>query len=270
MTTLSRPRAGGRILTHTWVLLVIVAAWELAARRIDKFYFPPLSSIASSARELWFSGSASSLWLTRAATVQIAPSLLRLTAGFLIAAVVGILLGCAIGRSKILSDFVDPLVHFMRSVPPVALVPIFMLLFGIGTEMRILLIAFTSVWPILLNTIDGAREFEPLFSDTARVFGIKGARRLRSVILPAILPRIFSGLRISSALALIVMVVSEMTAATSGIGYSLTYSQQSFRYTEMWAYIVLLGLVGWLLNALIRIPERMLLKWQQNAEGQDS
>jgi ABC-type nitrate/sulfonate/bicarbonate transport system permease component len=105
-----------------------------------------------------------------------------------------------------------------------------------------------------------------MYLDTARVFGISRRRMLRSVILPATLPRIFAGLRISSALALIVMVVSEMTAATSGVGYSLTYAQQAFSYQDMWAYILLLGVIGWLLNVIIKVPERLLLKWQQASE----
>ncbi|TAM06599.1 MAG: ABC transporter permease, partial [Pusillimonas sp.] len=229
---------------------------------IGQFYFPPLSKIAAAAVKMWFSGDLSTVWLSSTVATEIVPSLIRLAAGFAIAAAVGIILGFAIGRSKVLADYVDLIVHVMRSVPPVALVPIFMLLFGLGTQMRVLLIAFTSVWPILLNTIDGAREVEPTYLDTARVFGISRSRRLRSVILPSCLTRIFDGLRISSALALVVMVVSEMFAATNGIGYSLVYAQQSFRYNDMWAYVILLGILGWLLNLLLRIPERVLLRWQ--------
>ena len=269
MRTRLLPRLGTRILTHTWVFLLLVVAWELIAKRVDKFYFPPLSTIVRDARELWLSGPASHLWLDDVVAQQIAPSLVRLAAGFVLAAVLGVVVGLAIGRSRVFADFVLPVVHFMRSVPPVALVPIFMLLFGIGTNMRVLLICFTSVWPILLNTIDGVREIEPVYLDTGRVFGISRRRMLWSVILPAIMPRIFAGLRISSALALIVMVVSEMTAATSGIGYSLTYAQQSFKYADMWSYILLLGVIGWLLNLVIKVPERMLLKWQPAASEEE-
>lgn len=257
------PSLGRRVLVHTWVFVLLVVVWELIAKQAGKFYFPSLSAIVRDARQLWLTGSPSHLWLDATVGHQIVPSLVRLAGGFALAAVAGVACGFAIGRSRALADLVDPIVHFMRSVPPVALVPIFMLLFGIGTNMRILLIAFTSVWPILLNTIDGVREIEPMYLDTARVFGISRRRMLRSVILPATLPRIFAGLRISSALALIVMVVSEMTAATSGVGYSLTYAQQSFRYDDMWAYILLLGVIGWLLNVIIKVPERLLLKWQQ-------
>lgn len=256
------PAIGGHVLTHVWVFVVIIAIWEVAARLIGQFYFPPLSKIAAAAVKMWFSGDLSTVWLSSTVATEIVPSLIRLAAGFAIAAAVGIILGFAIGRSKVLADYVDLIVHVMRSVPPVALVPIFMLLFGLGTQMRVLLIAFTSVWPILLNTIDGAREVEPTYLDTARVFGISRSRRLRSVILPSCLTRIFDGLRISSALALVVMVVSEMFAATNGIGYSLVYAQQSFRYNDMWAYVILLGILGWLLNLLLRIPERVLLRWQ--------
>ncbi|MDT3679267.1 MAG: ABC transporter permease subunit [Burkholderiaceae bacterium] len=161
-------------------------------------------------------------------------------------------------------DFVDPTLQFMRSVPP-ALVPIFMLLFGIGSGMRISLIAFTSVWPILLNTITGVRSDEPLYHATARTFHVGTARRLRHIVLPASTPLILAGLRVSTALALIVMVLSEMVAATSGIGYRLMFEQQSFALANMWACIVLLGAIGYLLNTLVTMLEKALLKWQPAA-----
>ncbi len=249
------------VVTHVWVLAVAAVAWELAGRSADVFYFPPLSTILAHAQEMWFSGPASDAWLTEAFRVDVVSSVRRVVLGLLCAIVFGVLIGTAIGLLPRVGDFVDPTLQFMRSVPPVALVPIFMLLFGIGSGMRIALIAFTSVWPILLNTVAGVRSVEPLYHATARVFHVGMGRRLRDIVFPASAPLILAGLRVSTALALIVMVLSEMVAATSGIGYRLMFEQQSFALANMWACIVLLGVIGYLLNALVTLLEKRLLRW---------
>lgn len=259
-------RVGSRSLrafaTHVWVLLLAAVAWELAARAAHTFYFPPLSAVLEQAHEMWFSGTASTFWLTPGFSADVLPSLERVALGLLIALVTGVVLGVAIGLVPLVDDFLDPGLQFARSVPPVALVPIFMLLFGIGSGMRIILIAFTVVWPILLNTISGVRSVEPLYHDTARVFNIGASSRLTRIILPATIPLILPGLRVSTALALIVMVLSEMIAATNGLGYRLLFEQQRFNLTNMWACIFLLGVIGYALNIAVTLLEKRLLIWQ--------
>lgn len=247
--------------THVWVLVVAAIAWELIARSANVFYFPPFTTVLEHGKQMWFSGPASSAWLTQAFMADVVSSILRVVLGLLIAVAFGVVMGTAIGLMPRLGDFVDPTLQFARSVPPVALVPIFMLLFGIGSEMRITLIAFTSVWPILLNTIMGVRSVEPLYHATARVFQIGVQERLVHIVLPASAPLILAGLRVSTALALIVMVLSEMVAATSGIGYRLMFEQQSFALANMWACIVLLGTIGYLFNAIVMLLEKRLLRW---------
>ncbi len=247
--------------THVWVLVVAAIAWEAGARSAGVFWFPPLTTILEHAHQLWFSGPASSLWVTPGFVTDVLSSLQRVVLGLVLALVIGVSAGTLIGLLPRAGDYLDPTLQFMRSVPPVALVPIFMLLFGIGSGMRITLIAFTSVWPILLNTVAGVRAVEPLFHATARVFHIGLRRRLLEIVLPASAPLILAGLRVSTALGLIVMVLSEMVAATSGIGYRLMFEQQSFALTNMWACIVLLGVIGYLLNAIVTVIEKRVLRW---------
>lgn len=247
--------------THVWVLVVAAIAWEAGARSAGVFWFPPLTTILEHAQQLWFSGPASSLWVTPGFVTDVLSSLQRVVLGLVLALVIGVSAGTLIGLLPRAGDYLDPTLQFMRSVPPVALVPIFMLLFGIGSGMRITLIAFTSVWPILLNTVAGVRAVEPLFHATARVFHIGLRRRLLEIVLPASAPLILAGLRVSTALGLIVMVLSEMVAATSGIGYRLMFEQQSFALTNMWACIVLLGVIGYLLNAIVTVIEKRVLRW---------
>lgn len=247
--------------THVWVLVVAAIAWEAGARAAGVFWFPPLTTILEHAHQLWFSGPASSLWVTPGFVTDVLSSLQRVVLGLALALIIGVSAGTLIGLLPRAGDYLDPTLQFMRSVPPVALVPIFMLLFGIGSGMRITLIAFTSVWPILLNTVAGVRAVEPLFHATARVFHVGLRRRLLEIVLPASAPLILAGLRVSTALGLIVMVLSEMVAATSGIGYRLMFEQQSFALTNMWACIVLLGVIGYLLNAIVTLIEKRVLRW---------
>lgn len=250
-----------------WIVLVcLVGAWELAARLAADVWFPPPTKIIDQGIELWFSGpgpDVKHVWL-----VDILPSLGRTLGGWLIAAAIGITLGTALGRSRTGMDYVGPIFAFMRSIPPVTLVPVFVVLFGIYTEMKLTTIVFGAVWPILMNTVDGVRSVDPVQTDTARSFRTPRYRWIGSVVLPAALPKIFAGLRVSLSIAVLLMVVSELVGKTSGIGYRLVFAQRQFDFTIMWAWIVLLGILGYGLNALLLIVERRMLRWQPSRHTQ--
>ena len=129
----------------------------------------------------------------------------------------------------------------MRAVPPPVILPVFLILLGIGDGMKVAFIAFGVVWPILLNTVKGVRSVEPMQLETATAFRLTGVRRLGILILPAASPDIFAGLRISLSLALVLMVISEMIAAGSGIGFRILNSQATFNIAGMWAAIGVLA-----------------------------
>src|SRR2546430_2282110 len=214
-------------LLYRWLVFgCAVAVWEVAARAIGSSYFPPPSAIVPVARGLWFSGPSSRLFLTNSWFVDILPSLSRVLGGWLIAGVIGVVLGTAIGRSKIALDYVGPLFAFFRAIPPPTLIPVFLGLFGIDTSMKLATIVFGAVWPVLLNTVDGVRSVDPVQTDTARSFRTSRARWIGFVVLPAALPKIFAGLRLSLSLAVLLMVVSELVGRTSGIGYQLGRSEE--------------------------------------------
>jgi ABC-type nitrate/sulfonate/bicarbonate transport system permease component len=132
--------------------------------------------------------------------------------------------------------------------------------------MRVSVILFGVAWPILLNTIDGARKVEPAQLDIARVFRLSRPVRLLMIVLPAAAPRIFAGLRISLSLSIILMVTSELVGATDGIGFFLSNAKKGFQLPEMWSAIVLLGILGYLLNTALLSIERRILGWRHNAE----
>jgi ABC-type nitrate/sulfonate/bicarbonate transport system permease component len=252
------------ILQRWLVLAVLVGAWEFATRLANDVWFPPPTKIVKQGVELWFSGSDVGM----AWTVDILPSLGRAIGGWLIAAAIGIALGTMLGRSRTAMDYVGPLFAFMRAIPPVTLVPVFIVLFGLYTEMKLATIVFGAVWPILLNTVDGVRSVDPVQTDTARSFRTPRYRWIGGVVLPAALPKIFAGLRVSLSIAVLLMVVSELVGRTSGIGYRLIFAQRQFDFTIMWAWIVLLGILGWGLNALLLVVERHMLRWQPSRHTQ--
>jgi ABC-type nitrate/sulfonate/bicarbonate transport system permease component len=249
------------------VLLALALAWQAATVSKRSIFFPPVTEILSEARRSWLSGPATAAFLTPAFRSDLLPSLERLLAGWLLAAVAGIALGTAIALVRNLADYLDPMVEFLRSLPPPALIPPFLVVLGIGSGMKVVLIAVGVVWPILLNTIDGVRTVDPTLLDTGRAFRVGRLRRLTMIVLPAAAPKIFAGLRLALSLSLILMVISEMVAASAGIGFQIVQAQRSFAITQMWAGILLLGVLGYALNSGLLLVERRALAWHRGARG---
>lgn len=251
-----------------WTVFVCaVLVWEILTQLSRSPFFKPPSEIAVGAVDLWFDGTLSDPVLGDTVFSDILPSLGRLLLGWLLAAAVGIVVGIALGRSRIAMDFVGPMLAFARSIPPVLLLPFFLVIFGIGATEQVAAIIFSALWPILLNAVDGARSVDDVKIDTVRSFRITKLQWSTRVVLPAALPKIFAGLRVSLSLCLVLMVISEMVGATNGIGYRLVYAQREFNFTPMWAWIVLLGILGYGLNTLLLAGEHRVLSWQQSREG---
>jgi ABC-type nitrate/sulfonate/bicarbonate transport system permease component len=247
------------------VVAAFVGAWELATKVAVSPYFPAPSAIVATMYRQWFSGPASHLWLTADATANLLPSLGRMLGGWAAASVVGIAVGLAIGRLPLLADLTEPMVHFGRAVPAPTLVPFFLLVFKIGTPMEVATIVFGVIWPVLLNTIDGARHVHPGHVETARAFRLPAGQRLLRVILPSAAPKIFAGLRLALALALVMMIISEFVGSTDGIGREMLLAQTNFDIPVMWAVIILLGLLGVVLNAVFGVLEHRTLAWQRGS-----
>ncbi|MET9906247.1 ABC transporter permease subunit [Streptomyces sp. NPDC006476] len=241
------------------VLLVVLGAWQWGALAGGSVYFPPPSRIALRAQELWFSGPTRHAFLSAAGTGDVLPSLGRMAAGFGIAAVGGIAAGVLVGRSARAYALCNPVLQFARAVPPPALVPVFVVVFAFGTPMQIASIAFSAVWPVVINTAEGVRATDPLRLDVAAVLRLNPFERLRYLLLPSALPHIFAGLRLSLSLSLILMVFSELLPGTAnGIGFTLTDAQSRSDLLTVWAALLLLGVLGHLLNtALLAVERRM-------------
>jgi ABC-type nitrate/sulfonate/bicarbonate transport system permease component len=186
---------------------------------------------------------------------------LRLLAGYAVAIVIAVSLGVLIGTSRTVRGMLEPVLEFFRAIPPPVLVPIFILLFGIGDGMKVIVIAFGCMWPILLNTVEGVRAVDSVLSDTARVYRITGSARLRKLVLPSASPQIYAGLRQGLSVAIILMVISELFAASNGLGFAVVQAQRSFAIPETWAGMLMLGLLGFLLAMLFKVVENRQLAW---------
>jgi ABC-type nitrate/sulfonate/bicarbonate transport system permease component len=170
-------------------------------------------------------------------------------------------LGILIGSVFLLFMSTRTIVEFLRPVPSVALIPLAVLVFGAGLESKWFLAAFAATWPILLQTLYGVRDVDPVALETARSFGIGTPERLWRVVLPSASPYIFTGVRISSAVALILSVTAELVLWAAGLGQQINIARQSGAVADMYALIIVTGLIGWGLNILLSVAERRLLHW---------
>jgi ABC-type nitrate/sulfonate/bicarbonate transport system permease component len=239
------------------VVAAVLVFWKVGTEWKDSLFFPTPNRVLAEVWNGWILNFSDS-W-----NENLFPSLKRLLSGFLIAAGASTVLGIAIGRSRTFGDYVEPVIHFVRSIPPPALLPLFFVLLGIGDSMKIGLIAVGVFPPILLNTIDGVRSIDPLYIDTAESYRITRVRRLTHVILPSAAPKIFAGLRISMSIAVILMVISELFAATNGVGFRIVQAQRQFKMVELWAGLVVLGAMGAFLNGVLALIERRVLRWRR-------
>jgi ABC-type nitrate/sulfonate/bicarbonate transport system permease component len=241
---------------HLWLPVALVAAWLLVSSQLHSTYFPPLTAILAETWDVWVgaNGLLVNLW----------PSFLRLMVGFILAMVAGVFLGTLFGLMPRLETAFRPLTEAFRAVPGAALLPIALMFFGTGEGMKIFLIAFASMWPIMLNTIEGVRSIHPTLGLMVRTFRVKPLDRFTHVYLPAAAPQVFAGSRIALGIGVAVMVVVEMFGTPGGVGYYIRHSQANFQVLEMWTGMVVLGIFGYALNALFRTAEKRILNWHHS------
>lgn len=242
----------GKGLTFVWLPVTVIVVWIFVSGDRANYYMPRFGETISGVSELL-----SPEGMKR----DVLPTLANMLTGFGIAVVVGVILGVLIGRISIVRELTSPLISFFRSVPPPALLPLAIVLLGIGAEMKIALIAFGALWPTLLSTIDAVRNQDPGLDDLARVYAIRRSRKLAQMTIPAAAPQIVAGMRTSLLYAITLIVLSEMVASSFGLGYSVLLAQRTFQISDMWAAIILLGLLGLVLNSLFVVFERVVLRW---------
>jgi ABC-type nitrate/sulfonate/bicarbonate transport system permease component len=235
-------------------IVFLLALWELAAASgtVPSMSFPRMSAVLATWWEIIISGELFG---------ELLPSILRMFAGYFIGIAVGVALGLLMGYFRFFYSLLEPITEMLRPIPSPAYLPIVILFLGIDDEMKVFMIAFASLFPVLLNTYSGVRSVDPIQLQTARTFGVAGWKLLWHVVLPSASPFIFTGMRVSLAVALIVMVISEMIAASSGIGYFILSAERGFKIREMFAGVLTLAVVGYVLNRVFVAIENKVLGW---------
>ena len=233
----------------------LIGLWQLAAelKLINPIFFP---SPARTFGELYLQTTSGRLWQPLGATA------LRMLYGWALACIAGITLGAAIGSSRVARDYLEPLLDFLRPLPASAIIPVAILFLGLSHAMSTVVIAFGSLWPVLLATVHGFKHTEPHLLELCQTLEMRRGELLANVALPGALPDILAGVRVSLAIALILAVVTEMQASLPGLGQNILLAQRSFRSPELYAGIVVLGIIGFAVNHGLLVAERRLLRWR--------
>jgi sulfonate transport system permease protein len=238
------------------VLLAVVALWWLVSEQawVSKVFLPTPAAAFLALSEGLREGE-----LGR----QAAQTLLRMVQGWLLACVFGIVLGALIGTSDRMRAYLQPTLEFIRPLPASAVMPLAISLFGLGHFMVLAVVAFGATWPVLLATLHGFASVEPRLREVSAALQLPRRDFIRKLALPGAMPDILAGMRLSLTVALIVAVVGEMIASQPGLGQAVLLAARSFRASDLFAGIALLGAIGFAANALLALLERRFLRWQR-------
>ncbi|NME81076.1 ABC transporter permease [Rhodococcus sp. 105337] len=259
-------RAGIRII----VPVLLLAAWYgLSESEIGSLFVANPFDAFTRVFTDFLSTDAGHLFLGDATIEHLFPSVYRALAGLALAVTIGVGLGIALGINPVLTALFAPLIHLGRSLPSPALLGVFFLLFGTGDSPKIFLIAFSVVWPILFNTIDGVQSIGTGRTQAAAIFKISRWDVLTKIVLPGAAPKIFAGVRTAMSLSLIIMIISELQKAENGLGYQLVMTQRNFDYTGFWSVLIVLAALGVFMNLVFVAVERRALAWHRGVTEQN-
>jgi len=241
------------------LILLLLLLWQFSALYLmDMPTWPPVTRIF----QAWVSDLLDGTLIT-----NLLATFWRQMLGYWLAVVLGIGVGLAMGYFRVAYNLMEPLIEVFRPIPGPAYLPVLVLFVGIGDEMKVVLILVASLFPILLNTYSGVRAIDPVQFDTARTLGLTTAQTLREIVLPAALPQILTGMRISLAISLILAILSEMIVSNDGLGYFTLLAERTFKVPDMYAGIFTLAIFGYALNRLFLFGEARLIRWHQESSG---
>lgn len=241
-------------LSRYGLVIAFLVLWQASATFgwVNASVFPPLDQIISALWNALASG---------AIVDDIAISLQRSGVAFLAAVGLGIPLGLFMGQVRAVERALDPLLQFFRQTSALALYPVFILLLGLGETSKVFVIFWATLFPILLSTIGGVKEVDGKLIEMARTYGAGSLQVFGRVVLPASMPAVFVGLRLSATTALLLLIAAEMIGANKGIGFQVMNAQYNFQIPLMFAAILLLALLGLAANAALVLLQRRLCRW---------
>lgn len=259
-TRLSKFSIGG-LIKKSIVIILFFLLWEFSSRFniVDRLFLPPFSEVVHAWWNMIISGE---LWR------HFEASIFRSIFGFALALVIAIPVGLLVGWNPLARDLLQPFLELFRNTAALALLPVFILILGIGEVSKVAIVTFACFWPVLLNTITAVRDVDPLLIKSARSMNIKSSKLFYKVILPASIPTIFTGIRMAGTGAILVLIAAEMVGAKAGLGYFITYAQYNFLIPEMYAGIITISILGLLINYGLVSAERRLSRWKQEPNQQ--
>jgi NitT/TauT family transport system permease protein len=236
-------------------IVVLAVIWQVAPAvgLVDPYFVSPLSDVLAAWWELLVTGQ---LW------THLSASLIRSAAGFALALATAVPLGAAIAWYRPVREITSPVLELFRNTAALALLPVFLLILGIGETSKIAIVLYACFFPILLNTISGVSSVDQQLLRSARVLGLSPITTFRKVVFPAALPTIFTGIRIAGAAAILVLIAAEMLGATAGLGYLINYSQYNFLIPQMYAAILTTSALGLAVNYGLVSLERRFSRWR--------
>lgn len=236
-------------------VLALMLVWEIVPQTgiVNPYFLPPLHEVLGSLATMAGNGELAS---------NVGASLARSMTGFVLAIVLAIPTGAAIAWYSPVREFLTPVLEIFRNTAALAVLPVFTLILGIGETSKIAIVLYACFFPILLSTVSGVATVDPQLLRSARVLGLSPVQTFRKVIFPAALPTIFTGIRISGAAAILVLIAAEMIGATAGLGYLINYAQNNFLIPEMYAGILVTSIIGVVLNCVLLAVERHFSRWR--------
>lgn len=244
-----------KVYRNTIAVLIFLALWEVAPRLglVNAMFIPPFSTVVLRAIQMFASMEM---------IYHLVASLGRALLGFALSLLVGFPLGILLGINKKVRTYIDPLLTVLGQTSPLALFPMFIILFGIGETSKVGIIFWGGVWPILLNTISGVAHVDGSLIKAARTMGASKLTVLTKVIIPAAMPEVFPGIRISASNSILMLVAAEMLGAKNGLGYLIFHAKQSFDMPEMYAAIIVIAITGVVFSRLLSWWDRRVLFWK--------
>jgi NitT/TauT family transport system permease protein len=242
--------------------LILLGLWELFAqvRVIDTRFFPAPSSIFG---VLWQMVRPSTQFPGGELWFHLGISVTRIVIGFLIGAVPGVCIGLAMGLFGPIRALIQPLIDATFPIPKVALLPLFIMIFGIGEESKYAIIATAVIYLVLINTVAGVRNIDTIYLDVGKNFHASRLMMFTDIALPGALPMIVTGIKLGMGVALLVIVTAEFVGAKSGIGYLIWTSWQVFQVEKMYGGLIIIAVVGFLTAGLLSWLERVIVPWKR-------
>lgn len=247
-----RSRRGAPPLRGLLPLILFLAAWQVFGKDQSPYYPRPST---------WWTGL-TSLWNGGTLLPAVGSTLETFAISLVIAAVLGALLGAVIGARRLVHQALNPTLEFLRAMPSATVVPVFVLLIGYDQKMKVTVVVFTAIWPIMLNTMAAVRSINPILLDTAASLHLTWFDRMRKVLFPSLLPAILLGVRVAAPVTLIITLLVEILTGVSGVGALIAAAQRNFQAPAVFGLVVVAGIFGLLVNAIVALIEAYTFRYR--------